>query len=114
MLRNRIVLMAVRRTQSFFSSKRPHIFAAALALWNFSVLLESADQTSLVSYNIKYEKLFGLQDPYMELTGGAFGCGRDCHGTGCLELSHDEFRFRQHLFIPGQRFIGDNAARASG
>ena len=90
------------------------MFAVALALWNFSVLLESSDQTSLVSYNIKYEKLFGLQDPYMELTNGAFGCGRDCHGTGCLELSHDEYRFRQHLFIPGQPFIGYNAARASG
>ena len=87
----------------------PHLFAVALALWNFSVLLESSDQTSLVSYNIKYEKLFGLQDPYVELTNGAFGCGRDCHGTGCLELSHDEYRFRQHLFIPGQRFIGDSA-----
>ena len=53
--------------------RQPHIFAIALALWNFSVLLESSDQTSLVSYNIKYEKLFGLQDPYVELTNGAFG-----------------------------------------
>ena len=91
-------------------SVRAHMFAVTLALWNFSVLLESSEPTSLVSYNIKYEKLFGLQDPYTELTGGAFGCGRDCHGTDCLELSHDEFRFRQHLFIPGQRFIGDSAA----
>ena len=91
----------------------PHLFAVALALWNFSVLLESSDQISLFSYNIKYEKLFGLQDPYIELTNGRFGCGRDCHGTGCLELSHDEYRFRQHLFVPGQRFIGDNAARTS-
>lgn len=92
----------------------PHIFAAAFAIVNFAVILENFDQTGLVSYNVKYEKLFGLQDPYIELTNGAFGCGRDCHGTGCIELSHDEFRFRQHLFIPGQRFIGDNAARASG
>ena len=106
--------MLLNRLICVNSIKLPHMFAVALALWNFSVLLESSDQTSLVSYNIKYEKLFGLQDPYMELTSGAFGCGRDCHGTGCLELSHDEYRFRQHLFIPGQRFIGDNAARASG
>ena len=91
-------------------SARAHMFAVAFAIWNCSVLLKSSDQTSLVSYNIKYEKLFGLQDPYIELTNGAFGCGRDCHGTGCQELSHDEYRFRQHLFIPGQRFIGDSAA----
>ena len=92
------------------ASINPHIFAIALALWNLSVLLEGSDQTSRVSYNIKYEELFSLQDPYIELTNGAFGCGRDCHGTGCLELSHDEYRFRQHLSVPGQRFIGNNGA----
>ena len=93
---------------------RSNLFAVLFGVWNLAVLFESSEQTSLASYNVKYERHFGVRDPYMELTGGAFGCGRDCHGTGCLELSHDEFRFRQHLFIPGQRFIGDNAARASG
>lgn len=93
---------------------KAHFFALAFGVWNLSVLVESSDQTSMVSYNVKYEKLFGIQDPYLELTNGVFVCGRKCHGTGCLELSHDELRFRQHLFIPGKAFIGDNAAKGPG
>ena len=93
---------------------KPLLFGVGFALWNLTILFGNPYPISLAGHPFEDEAQFSLRDPYVELTNGVIGCGRDCHGTGCLELSHDEFRFRQHLFIPGQRFIGDNTAGASG